>query len=60
LFGIDIVDLGGVASNAGSLTLTFTANPEPGSLLLAGLALAPAGVIVRRRRNKQVQVVEGV
>lgn len=52
LFGIDIVDLGGIGSNAGSLTLTFTANPEPGTLLLAGMALMPAGVVIRRRRRK--------
>lgn len=33
-------------------TLTFTANPEPGTMMLGGLALIPAGIYVRRRRNQ--------
>lgn len=33
-------------------TLTFTANPEPGTMLLGGLALIPAGIYVRRRRKQ--------
>lgn len=32
--------------------LRFTANPEPGTLALAGLALFPLGVAVRRRRRR--------
>ena len=42
-----------------TVTLQFTANPEPGTMVLAGLALIPCGVVARRRRKNQV-VTEAV
>jgi hypothetical protein len=39
------------SSAAGSSTLNFTANPEPATLLLGSLVLAPAVWVVRRRRK---------
>ncbi|GAB5442256.1 MAG: hypothetical protein Fues2KO_26050 [Fuerstiella sp.] len=39
-------------------TLNFTANPEPGTLALAGLALFPLGIAVRRRRKAAQQSEE--
>ena len=57
-FSIDIADLTtGAASGPGTLTLTFTANPEPTTMLLGGLALIPGGIALRRRRRNQ-QLVE--
>lgn len=44
---------------SGTTTLSFTANPEPGTLALAGLALFPLGIAVRRRR-KAAQPTEEV
>lgn len=48
------------ASNgaSGTATVTFTANPEPGTLALAGLALFPLGIAVRRRRRAAQQAEE--
>lgn len=48
------------ASNgaSGTATVTFTANPEPGTLALAGLALFPLGIAVRRRRKAAQQTEE--
>ena len=40
--------------------LTFTANPEPATLLLGSLALIPAGMVARRRRKAAQEVVEAV
>ncbi|MBL8816799.1 MAG: hypothetical protein JNL58_12265 [Planctomyces sp.] len=37
----------------GTTRLQFTANPEPGTLLLASLAGVPAFVAMRRRRNQK-------
>lgn len=36
---------------AGTSTLNFTANPEPATLLLGSLVMAPAAWVVRRRRK---------
>lgn len=47
-FSVDITDVG--AAVPMSLTLEFTANPEPSAMALAGLALCPV-VLRRRRRN---------
>ena len=38
--------------------LTFTANPEPATLLLGSLAMIPATVLARRRRKAAKDVVE--
>lgn len=52
-FSFDLADLTtGAASGPGFLTLTFTANPEPTTIALAGLALIPGGIALRRRRKK--------
>jgi hypothetical protein len=37
--------------SAGASTLNFTANPEPATLLLGSLVMAPAAWVVRRRRK---------
>ena len=53
-FAIDLADLSPAgASGPGTLTLTFTANPEPATFLLGGLALIPGVIAVRRRRQKR-------
>jgi hypothetical protein len=41
---------------AGSSTLNFTANPEPATLLLGSLVLAPAAWVVRRRRKAAAEL----
>jgi hypothetical protein len=41
----------GGATAAGSSTLNFTANPEPTTLLLGSLVMAPAAWVIRRRRK---------
>jgi hypothetical protein len=46
------------ADRDGGSRLTFTANPEPGTLALAGLALFPLGIAVRRRRKAAQQAEE--
>jgi len=38
-------------ASAGSSTLNFTANPEPATLLLGSLVMAPAAWVIRRRRK---------
>lgn len=43
-------------ASAGTATMSFTANPEPGAMLLGALALIPVGVVVRRRRKTEVAV----
>lgn len=47
-------------ANGGNSSLIFTANPEPGTMVLAGLALLPVGVVVRRRRKAAAQDQEAV
>lgn len=37
-------------------SLSFVANPEPGSILLGSLALLPIGIAVRRRRKQPTEV----
>ncbi|MEQ9411979.1 MAG: hypothetical protein RIK87_29985 [Fuerstiella sp.] len=55
-FAVDLADLTPAgASGPGFLTLTFTANPEPTTFALAGLALIPAGIAVRRRRKQKAE-----
>jgi hypothetical protein len=44
------------SSAAGSSTLNFTANPEPATLLLGSLVLAPAAWVVRRRRKAAAEL----
>jgi hypothetical protein len=39
------------STGAGTSSLNFVANPEPTTLLLGALLLAPAAVMIRRRRN---------
>jgi hypothetical protein len=39
------------SSAAGSSTLNFVANPEPTTLLLGSLVMAPAAWVIRRRRQ---------
>jgi hypothetical protein len=41
---------------AGSSTVNFTANPEPATLLLGSLVLAPAAWVVRRRRKAAAEL----
>jgi hypothetical protein len=43
-------------SAAGSSTLNFVANPEPATLLLGSLAMAPAVWVVRRRRKAAAEL----
>ncbi len=47
-----------VGRNAGSANLSFTANPEPATLLLGSLALIPAGMVARRRRKAAQELAE--
>lgn len=49
-----LVSYSGLGPASGKISLTFTANPEPTTLALAGLCLIPAGIAVRRRRKQQV------
>ena len=44
----------------GSITLTFTANPEPGTLLLGGLALSGLACYQLRRRRQLAENVVGL
>lgn len=41
-------------------SLTFTANPEPGTMVLAGMALLPLGVVSRRRRKAAIVKAQDV
>ena len=41
------------ANTTGTVSLEFTANPEPATIGLAALAMIPAGVVVYRRRRKK-------
>jgi len=41
---------------AGSSTLNFTANPEPATLLLGSLVMAPAAWVIRRRRKAAAEL----
>ena len=43
----------GAGAFVGTSALRFVANPEPGSMVLAALALIPCGVVVRRRRQQK-------
>jgi hypothetical protein len=42
----------------GDNNLTFTANPEPTTLLLGSLAMIPAAVVARRRRKAAAELIE--
>ena len=42
-----------LANTTGTVSLEFTANPEPATIGLAALAMIPAGVVVYRRRRKK-------
>jgi hypothetical protein len=42
--------------DSGSSTLNFVANPEPATLLLGSLVLAPAAWVVRRRRKAAAEL----
>lgn len=46
----------GGATAAGSSALNFTANPEPTTLLLGSLVMAPAAWVVRRRRKAAAEL----
>lgn len=43
-------------NGAGTSALNFTANPEPATLLLGSLVLAPAAWVVRRRRKAAAEL----
>ncbi len=49
-------------SSAGlsAASLQFTANPEPTTMLLGGLALIPGAVVIRRRRQQKLANTEAV
>ena len=53
-FSIDVPDYNGIFT-AGTFMLTMTANPEPASLALAGLAMV-GGAFMAKRRRKAVQL----
>ena len=43
-------------ATAGTSTLNFTANPEPATLLLGSLVMAPAAWVIRRRRKAAAEL----
>jgi hypothetical protein len=47
-------------SGVGTSSITFVANPEPATLLLGSLVLAPAAWVVRRRRKAAAAGVESI
>ena len=48
----------GAGAFVGTSALQFVANPEPGSIVLAALALIPCGVVVRRRRQQKSATID--
>lgn len=54
-FSIDAADAG-VGGDV--FNLRVTANPEPGTMILGGLAMIPLGIAVRRRRQRKVSETE--
>lgn len=46
----------GAAGVTRSISLQFTANPEPASMALAACVLGPAGVVIQRRRRQRMKV----
>lgn len=54
-FNLDVSAIG--LSGPSVHTLAMTANPEPATMVLGGLAMIPAFVAVRRRRNRKAEVV---
>ncbi|GEM_PF-1263658 len=58
-FALNTTTSGGFAAGFNdTVGLTFTANPEPTTMLLGGLALLPCGIAVRRRRQRLQQSVD--
>lgn len=60
-FSVDIADFspGGASPNR-NFSVVFTANPEPTTFILAGMALVPGGLAVRRRRNRKVDASDEI
>jgi hypothetical protein len=55
-----VLSVSGFTTGSGTRSsfLTFTANPEPATLLLGSLAMIPATVLARRRRKAAQELVE--